>query len=146
MPVTDEQIEAAAISDATFDGRTFSALGRADKQRYRDRSRAALEAALALTGQPVGPDWCFDPEHWDYTCEWKDRDLLTDDLPFGGVMKIATVASLPPKWAAHVAKTFDADGDPDETEVRWFDTEAEAIAARSALPTPPGTHTEEGGE
>ena len=47
MYVSDAMVEAAARSDAAFDGRDFDALGRADKRRYLDRSRKALEAATS---------------------------------------------------------------------------------------------------
>ncbi len=52
--VTDEMVEIAARSDAKFDRRPFDGLGRADKQRYLDRSRAALEAALAVVSKDDG--------------------------------------------------------------------------------------------
>lgn len=38
-------IEAMAASDASIDGRTYSALSEADKKRYRVRSAKALAAA-----------------------------------------------------------------------------------------------------
>ncbi len=42
---TEAQIEAAARSDAAFDGRGWEAMARTDRDRYLARSRAALEAA-----------------------------------------------------------------------------------------------------
>jgi hypothetical protein len=42
---------AMARSDAEFDGRTFDALGRADKRRYLERSLASLKAALQTLGE-----------------------------------------------------------------------------------------------
>lgn len=47
MP-TEAEIEAAAKSDAAFDGRTFDVLSRADRERYRERSRLALAAAAEI--------------------------------------------------------------------------------------------------
>lgn len=47
MIITDAMVEAAARSDAEFDGRDFDALGRADKRRYLERSRKALYAATS---------------------------------------------------------------------------------------------------
>lgn len=44
MP-TEKQVEAAARSDARFDGRDFDGLRRVDRERYVERSRQALEAA-----------------------------------------------------------------------------------------------------
>lgn len=49
--ITEAEVEAAAISDAEYDGRTFANLGRADKQRYLDRSRRALTAFLKVRRQ-----------------------------------------------------------------------------------------------
>lgn len=44
--VTDEIVEKAARSDADFDARPFSRLGRADRERYLARARAALTAVV----------------------------------------------------------------------------------------------------
>lgn len=63
MP-TEKQIEAAAVSDARFDGwKDFHTLSRAQRERYLARSKLALEAAEAagiitvsirrLDGQPL---------------------------------------------------------------------------------------------
>lgn len=51
--INDAMIEKAATSDAAFDGRELSALGAADRRRYRDRARAALAAALPLILEEV---------------------------------------------------------------------------------------------
>lgn len=50
--ITDAQIEAAAKSDATFDGRPWESMGRLDRERYLARSRAALEAAERAAWRP----------------------------------------------------------------------------------------------
>ena len=50
---TDAQIEAAARSDAAFDGRGWEAMARTDRDRYLARSRAALEAAERAAWIPV---------------------------------------------------------------------------------------------
>lgn len=44
-------IDIVARSDADFDGRPYDGLGRADRERYRDRARASL-AALRRHGPP----------------------------------------------------------------------------------------------
>jgi hypothetical protein len=51
MNVTDEMIEAAALSDAEFDGRNFMCMGRVDRDRYILRAKASLAAALSLAPQ-----------------------------------------------------------------------------------------------
>lgn len=54
MPSTmDQMVEAGALSDAAFDGRDWSAMGRGDRERYRDRSRVALRAAVPILGKDL---------------------------------------------------------------------------------------------
>jgi hypothetical protein len=45
-PFTLAMLEAGATVEAEWDGRTFGALGRADKQRYMDRLAAAITAGI----------------------------------------------------------------------------------------------------
>lgn len=47
MTVTDEMIEAAALSDAEFDGRNFVAMGRVERERYMLRAKASIISALS---------------------------------------------------------------------------------------------------
>jgi hypothetical protein len=47
-------IEAAARSDAAFDGRTFDALSRHDRGRYTERSRLAIRAFLEAAAEDEG--------------------------------------------------------------------------------------------
>lgn len=44
--ITEYMVHAAAVSDAAFDGRSYAALGRIERERYRLRARRALEAAF----------------------------------------------------------------------------------------------------
>jgi len=44
-------IEAAARSDAEFDGRTFEAMGRADRDRYLARSAKAITAFIEAAAE-----------------------------------------------------------------------------------------------
>lgn len=54
-----------ARSDATFDGRNFDHLGRADKNRYLERSRSALiEAQLAIN------------EHYQHLLQRVQQELI----------------------------------------------------------------------
>lgn len=48
-----EEAETVARSDASFDGRDFATLGRADRQRYLDRA-AAGQAAIRAAAQKEG--------------------------------------------------------------------------------------------
>lgn len=47
-PVWAAMVERGARSDAAFDGREFSTMGRADRSRYTARAEASLRAALGL--------------------------------------------------------------------------------------------------
>ena len=84
----------------------------------------------ALEGKE--PDFCYDPAEWEFTSSWDERNQVIADgdaLPLGGIMQIATLLRGPRKWVVHVPITWDEDGDPDDTEIRWFDSEEEARAA-----------------
>jgi hypothetical protein len=78
------------------------------------------------------PDYVYDPEDWEVTQEWSDRSYLVDELYVGELKRFSTLIQGPNKYAAHVVLTRDEAGDPDETKIRWFDTEAEAKAALSS--------------
>ena len=89
---------------------------------------ALLREAAARIRDLETPAWCYDPADWVETCEWGDRDYLTDGLPLTECMKVERLAQLRPVWAVRVAMSFDENGDPDEEEAIWCDTEAEAQA------------------
>ena len=56
MP-SPEQIEAAAESDAKFDGwKDFHTLSRGQRDRYKARAKLALEAAEAALTPPQRPE------------------------------------------------------------------------------------------
>lgn len=81
------------------------------------------------------PDYCFDPEDWEFTCHWSDRDEVHgfgDGLKRDEPMRVCTLLKGPDKWVADIPVTWGEDGAPDETEIRWFDTEEEARAALAA--------------
>ncbi len=75
------------------------------------------------------PDYIFDPDDWECTYDWTDRWEVTNDLDLEDPKRFSTLTKGPDKWAVKVAVSRDEDGDPDEVEVRWFDSEAEARAA-----------------
>lgn len=77
-------------------------------------------------------DYCFDPEDWEFTCSWSERDQVHgygENLMPGHPMRVCTLLKGPDKWVADVPITWDEDGEPDETEIKWFDSEGEARAA-----------------
>ena len=74
------------------------------------------------------PDWIYDPDDWEFTHDWEDRDLLIDDLcgELWEPKEFATLIKGPPVWAKEVVLTRDGNGDPDETEMQWFNSLEEA--------------------
>lgn len=54
MQTRDELVETMARSDAAFDGRPWGSMGRSERARYSDRSRAAL-AAIEVKGAVMLP-------------------------------------------------------------------------------------------
>ncbi len=79
------------------------------------------------------PDYVYDPDDWEATYCWADRDQLIDNIEVhnrtGEIVRLSTLVRGPDKWVTNVVISFDEDGSPDETEVRWFDTEEDARAA-----------------
>ena len=78
------------------------------------------------------PDFIYNPDNWDCTYSWRDRDELTDGDDLDEPHEFATLMIGPPKWAVEVVLTPDQDGEPDETEIQWHDTREAALAARKA--------------
>ena len=73
------------------------------------------------------PDYVYDHDNWDCTYEWGMRvELVEHDDQLtrpGDIKRFSTLIEGPPKFAA-VVTTED-----EETEIRWFDTEADARTA-----------------
>jgi hypothetical protein len=94
---------------------------------------AAKDATPPPSSHVVGDlDYCFDPENWEFTCSWPERDQVHgygESLKPGQPMRVCTLLKGPDKWVADVPITWDEEGEPDETEIRWFDSEEEARAA-----------------
>jgi len=85
------------------------------------------------------PDFIYDPENWEVTYDWADRDMLEKELDYAGeCRRFCTLIKGPDKWSANVAIAFDEDGCPEEWVVRWFDSEAEAKAACESRATAEG--------
>ena len=104
-------------------------------------AKAVADALAALPKRD--PDHVYNIDGWEFTSAWEDRINLTDDMPLGSLMHVGVLYDGPAKWAAHVPVTWDDDGDPDETEVQWFDSKADAEAALGRKPTQPDS---QGGE
>ena len=77
------------------------------------------------------PDYIYDPDDLESTFGWRDRDLLTDGMvgELWEPKEFGTLINGPPMWAKEVVVTRDDEGDPDETEVRWFTSLEEALKA-----------------
>jgi hypothetical protein len=91
----------------------------------------------AMPADQAQPDFCYDPNEWEYTCNWDERDQVHgygEALTRCEPMEVATLIRGPRKWVADVPITWDEHGDPDETEIKWFDSEEDARAAISYTP------------
>lgn len=80
------------------------------------------------------PEYVYDPENWEVTYAWDDRSDLIDDVgmrwgPIGEPKLLKTLVHGPDKWVANIVLSWDDTGDPDETELRWFDSLEEAKRA-----------------
>lgn len=115
-------------------------------------SRTMLNAADALESRhlppPAGPTHCFNADDWEVTYEWSDRADLYDGMFCGDVLRVGRLTRLADQWVACVPVTFDENGAPDETEMRWFNSFEEANAAANpplaAAPPPPPSDGEKG--
>lgn len=132
-----------AVPQPTIGGAELDALSARLAGRYDDEWECLndrLKAVAALRAQPdwkamAEPDYCYNPEDWEYTQTWDARHELAESvLDYGrdkGPVRISTLISGPDKWVARVPLDTDGDGEADDWEDRWFDSEEAARAALS---------------
>lgn len=73
------------------------------------------------------PTYVFDPQDWEATYTWKERDdLITERSEWNKVHEFATLYEGPTRFAVH-------HWTEDVNEVRWYDTREEAEAAVAAI-------------
>jgi hypothetical protein len=71
---------------------------------------------------PSDPDYVYDPENWESTFEFADRDLATEDCLYDEpVKRYSTLVKGPDIWAAR-----DANG-----RAAWFSTKEDAERFRA---------------
>lgn len=77
------------------------------------------------------PDFIYDPDNWEITFPWDDRSDIAQntELWHEDIKRFETLVRGPDKWMANIVLSWDDTGDPDETEIRWFDSEADARQA-----------------
>lgn len=77
------------------------------------------------------PDFVYDPDNWEVTYPWVDRAEMVDGMGlwYKDIKRLETLVRGPDKWVVDVVLTWDDDGDPDETELQWFDSKEEAEKA-----------------
>jgi hypothetical protein len=145
--------EADAMTDAAL-----RAAAREIDELYRDMlamptdAEADIAQVVAILARhlapPAGPTHCFNADDWDVTYEWSDRADLHDGMFCGDVLRVGRLTRLADQWVACVPVTFDENGAPDETEMRWFNSFEEANAAANpplaAAPPPPPSDGEKG--
>lgn len=71
----------------------------------------------------VEPNHIYDPDDWEYTMPWQDRDQLAEDceVEFQGIKRFKTLINGPDKFCVKVGDGYE-----------WFDTRDEAEAAFKA--------------
>ncbi len=76
-------------------------------------------------------DHVYEFGNWEVTYQTKDADLLFEEVYMDrSVMKVGVMKDLPDEFAARVpVGEPDEEGDYEDYEWRFFDTEAEAKAA-----------------
>lgn len=83
-------------------------------------------------------DFAYYPPEWEFTCDANDlspiEEFAVEDAAFGTIVEIATLIKGPAKYCARVPVTFDSAGDPDEMQIKWFDTRKDAEAAFTSKP------------
>jgi hypothetical protein len=69
------------------------------------------------------PDHIYDPDDWEYTMPWQDRQQLAEDceVEFQGIKRFKTLINGPDKFCVMVGDGYE-----------WFDTQDEAAAAFKA--------------
>lgn len=82
------------------------------------------------------PEFIYDPNDWEFTWAYDDRDDFTDDVELspGEIKTYHTLVHSDDCFLANVVLTRDEDGGADETEYRWFNTREEAEAAVGKTP------------
>lgn len=87
----------------------------------------AVLAGVANTPETT-PHYCYDDE-WEYTLPWGDREALVEFADLTKPVPVYTLIKGPTKWAVNVPLDTDGDGEADDFEVHWFDSEDAALAA-----------------
>ena len=102
-----------------------------ERERCLNQARAAIAAMPDTTAQAdtVTPHYCYDPESWEYTMQWSNREELVEDWDCGQAHKVATLVQGPDKWVAHIPIDTTGFGEADDLETHWFDSEEAALRA-----------------
>lgn len=79
------------------------------------------------------PDYAYDAKDWEYSIGTEHVLDLGDGLGVGDAMRVGYFRTLPERWLARVPTAINGDGEPEDDELQWFDTEEEAKAAIAAL-------------
>lgn len=127
--------------ETLYEGSDLSEAKAAAQADYAHRILSALnlDALDALRSGTVGeagrePDYYYDPEDWEYTCDKTCLDELAESLlDYGGregkPARISTLFKGPDKWVVRVPLDTDGGGEPDDWGTIWFDNEDDALRA-----------------
>jgi len=84
MQPSEEMVEAAARADAEYDNKDWHTMGRIHRDRYTDRARRSLAAALAtIKAEPVA--WIDQNDLDAISFYWPMRVYPTDEMPGNAV-------------------------------------------------------------
>lgn len=101
---------------------------------YQDHFREfAPEVARTIiadraTREERKPDYVYDPEAWEWTHEYSDRNAIMEECgaDYGKVVAVNTLFSGPQLFAVRIGDEENAD------EIKWFNSREEADAFASA--------------
>lgn len=74
------------------------------------------------------PDHCYDPEDWEYTQSWEDRNEFVEQWDVNTPHRVATLIDGPDRWC--VLHWDEVNG----VETSWYNSEADARAALTRSP------------
>jgi hypothetical protein len=113
------------------DKKAIAAKNYADfNHEWRKRAERAEADNARLRGRPATsvPDYCYDDE-WESTMPWDLRNELVEFADLTTPVPVYTLFKGPTQWAVNIPIDTDGDGEADDFELAWFDSEAEALAA-----------------
>lgn len=101
------------------------------KRNLGHQTEKCYDALSILQRAMPEPEIIYNPDDWEASYDIADKDCLADDvdIPPGQMHRFKTLVHGPDKFAVCVVLSRDESGDPEDTEIQWFDNEGAAKAA-----------------